>query len=513
MNRRQFLGLTAGLAALAGLAGSVPVAATAADIYPTAWCPFEGGPGRTFWGDIFAMAHNLRDGKSFAVTTPTETCDVVIFGAGVSGLTAAYLLRDKDVVILEKDPQPNGTAKAAYWEGVHYPLGAIYYTEPEGELTAFYKEIGIPIMEIPRPVDVLLAGGQRLEEFFGPGIRNGPWSPQVRRSFERAWKHFNDFNKDPDAPQIPPEDSHPKAFELDKVTFAEYCKDYEEPVRQLLDEYTRSCWGVTADKVSAFGVINFLASEFVPTYTSPDGNGIFAETLASKVKNRIRTDCFVSRVTQQNGVIEVTYQQNGQPRALRAKSAIVATPKHIASYYLQGLEPERIDAIRKMRYGSYMSGSIYVDHPIEWQGWDFWSMGRWYSDILVTDWILKAQGKTLDPQRKTVLVASLPMGESEGRAELLAGNYDAFDARLRADLAKDFPGIERHIVGTRFARYGHGMALCYPGFMSNIAPVLRKPWGRVAFAHCDITGMPCVEAAVHTAMRAARLVKNDFKEA
>ncbi len=99
------------------------------------------------------------------------------------------------------------------------------------------------------------------------------------------------------------------------------------------------------------------------------------------------------------------------------------------------------------------------------------------------------------------------MGEQEGRAALLTGDVRAFDARLRSDLEKDFPGIGRHIVGTRFARYGHGMAIPYPGFMRNVAPVLRRPWGRVFFAHCDTTGLAAVEGAIITAMEAARQIR------
>jgi len=52
-------------------------------------------------GEHFDICHQMRDARVFKAATSARH-DVAILGGGVSGLTAAYLLRDQDF-ILEKE--------------------------------------------------------------------------------------------------------------------------------------------------------------------------------------------------------------------------------------------------------------------------------------------------------------------------------------------------------------------------------------------------------------------------
>ncbi len=89
-------------------------------------------------GETYEICHRLRDGGEFPPPSRHGCHDVVIVGGGLSGLTAAYRLRDRDVLILEKEPDWGGNAQFADDHGQRYALGAAFLESHDaaGELRA-----------------------------------------------------------------------------------------------------------------------------------------------------------------------------------------------------------------------------------------------------------------------------------------------------------------------------------------------------------------------------------------
>jgi NADPH-dependent 2,4-dienoyl-CoA reductase/sulfur reductase-like enzyme len=61
-------------------------------------------------GEHFEICHKIRDGHAFAHPPVTKRCGVLIVGGGISGLSAAYYLRQYDFILLEKEPHWGGNA-------------------------------------------------------------------------------------------------------------------------------------------------------------------------------------------------------------------------------------------------------------------------------------------------------------------------------------------------------------------------------------------------------------------
>lgn len=56
--------------------------------------------------------------------------DVIIVGAGLAGLSAAYALRDKDIIVLEQKTNAGGRVLTREKMGVSYEIGAVFAIEP-----------------------------------------------------------------------------------------------------------------------------------------------------------------------------------------------------------------------------------------------------------------------------------------------------------------------------------------------------------------------------------------------
>ena len=56
--------------------------------------------------------------------------DVVIVGAGLAGLSAAFALRDQRVLLLEREAHPGGRVLTGSSHGIAYDLGAVFAFDP-----------------------------------------------------------------------------------------------------------------------------------------------------------------------------------------------------------------------------------------------------------------------------------------------------------------------------------------------------------------------------------------------
>jgi len=135
-----------------------------------------------------------------------------------------------------------------------------------------------------------------------------------------------------------------------------------------------------------------------------------------------------------------------------------------------------------------------------------------------------AASKTIGPDSPTVLTLYVPLfypGLStmdqgqKGRLELISTPFKAYEAQIREQFVDMFSGSGfdalRDIAGLILNRWGHAYVNPGPGFYfgkdGELPPqqVLRqRPFGRIAFAHCDLTGYPYHPNSIQEGQRAMR---------
>lgn len=448
-------------------------------------------------GESFERCHMVRDGAAIESGPITGSADVVIVGGGPSGLSAAYRLRDRDVVVLEKEQVLGGNCTLYEWEGVRMASGGAFYTESETKLVALLDEIGARGAKI-EGTDSLIIEGEPVTDFFREGVSKLRLPTRVkddlRRSYEEVVKIY---------------EKRPKKA-LDAVPFSTLLEPYAPEVREFWDRFGRSNWG--SDAANTSGYIGAQAYTWAggmqdPRWTHPGGLAGAAQILGEVVKRslgeRLITGAAVYRVEREGkGAAEraiVRYHKDGQVHAIRARAVILAIPKLFAKMIVPGLPDSQLADMRATRYEPFVVLNVCLSSPGPDPAYDNWFLDTPFTDFIVADWIVHA-GKG-PPDRKTALSVYWPLREEE-RALLLVDPVLLDMADRAVDhLERHFPGLRSKIAEVHLFRRGHAMFASTPGRLSWVDRVSR-PFGPIFFAHTDSAEFASFDGGLEAADKA-----------
>lgn len=445
-------------------------------------------------GESYAVCHSVRDGQSLATAPVGASHDVVIVGGGPSGLCSAYRLRDLDLLLLEKEERFGGNCVLDEWRGVRMSTGGAFYTRSEGSLVSLFDEIGAKGLKVEGG-DTLVIHGQPTRDFFRAGADHLPLPKPVREDFKRSRE---DLLK-----RL--EKSKPE--ELDAVPFAELLKPYAVEVRRFWDSFGPSNWG--GDAANTSGLVGCASYKWAggaddPRWTFPGGMAGGAHHLAgwleARLKDRMKLGAATYRIEPDGKGAVVRYLEKGEPRAVRARTVIVAVPKFYASHVVAGLPAAQLAAMQSIRYAPYPVFNVCLESPGPEPAYDNFFIDTPFTDFIPADWIL--HGGKGPKDRPTALTVYHPLPE-ERRADLLDEEtvLDMADA-VAENLERHFPGTIAKIAEVRAFRRGHPMYISAPGASARQEQA-RQSLGPIHFANTDSdVGVSSFAGALDAAERA-----------
>jgi hypothetical protein len=510
MDRRTFLKQTlvlAGLTTAWTLGGSLSGCQTQ---IPPHRCKV-----RPWTGDNFVPMHRIRD-KQVAKVLPVPTREVktVIVGGGLTGLTAAYHLKNEPYLLLEREERLGGNAKSGLYEGVPYGEGSAYIVDTQGRIGAFYKDLGLDLTPMKHPDNLYQEGTNWTDAE----------SSHFAQDYARLKAHLSTLLKHPDFPTIPLDQTSEASLKLDDITFSAYLKplNLSSEYLSMIEQYCYSALGGSLDEVSAFAGINFYSEICGETVAFSGGNGAITQAIVEKLNfnsdnPRVQTGVSVFAL-QYKGPQEVwvSYFENEQPErvhTIRCQKVILATPWLIARRLL----PELFSTLPNPQYGSYLVGNVCLkqrpnDLP---HTYDHWlkatpangKYGLNLSDVVQADAAFWARGLGQKDHGPMVLTVYAPFkNASKGRLQLFQGNVQAMAEALAQELQKRFNLPQEDIQEIRLTRYGHQLFISTPGTiraLKSFQPVWKDV---VRWAHSERQGLPCVENAVTEGMAASTWV-------
>jgi len=431
-------------------------------------------------GEHFEVCHQVRDGHHFDLPAANTKADIVIVGGGVAGLSAAYFLRGKDWLLVEKEDHFGGNAYQEEYDGQPFATGSAYaYRGDEGDQLASEIGLKLPLVNMPDPT---LVNKTYVPDTWKTGISQLPYSKEVVASFKK-------FREDVLKMKI-----GERMADLDALPFSNFMSGYAPEVQQWWDIFGPSNWGATTRDTSAYvGLYNandlFIGGDGKRVIL-PGGLGCIThklvEVLEPHYKDRMLGNAAVVAVVPEKNSVSITYMREGQLTTVSAKAVLMCTPKHITSRIVHGLPLQQRTAMRRTRFAPYPVVNLIFDKPVYNRGYDNWCPGNSFTDFIVADWTVR---NTPGYQQKNNILSFYTPLREEQRATLLEEqSCQALAARVLADFQKILPEFNVDPLEVRIYRRGHPMFMSTPGQYTQNRIAAAQPMDRIFFGNADSGG-------------------------
>lgn len=531
-------GRRAFLKVLAGATGAAGIATAAAYFGFTHRSQNVGGQ---LLGPSAHLGHRLRQPSAGHSSGPVETIETVIVGGGIAGLSAAWWLHRngyREFVLLEIEPHVGGNAAYGRNAVSAYPWGAHYLPLPGRDAQLVHRlleEIGVIKGRdaAARPIyDELHVCADPQERLYLQGRWQEGVLPQMALT-ESDQRQYDDFFRTMErykkmrgrdgrrAFTIPLDLSSrdPELQALDRISMAEFMARRgwnSKYLRWYVNYGCRDDYGLGFDKVSAWAGIHYFAARDAVAanvdggslLTWPEGNGWLVERLRERVAPHIRTDAMVLAIENGTGEASLEYEAVTARRTtrVRARHVILAAPRFVAAHVIRGLDANRYGVPAGLAYTPWLVANITLNRlpagagaPLSWDNVSYHSDSLGY--IVATHQALRAFPK------QTVITYYRPLdaiAEREARSVALANQHADWVPGIAADLERMHRGITEDIAAVDIWIWGHGMSGPRVGFLWGEARRrIQQSFGRVHFAHSDMSGISIFEEAQYRGVQAA----------
>jgi glycine/D-amino acid oxidase-like deaminating enzyme len=463
----------------------------------------------SFVNDSHLAGHRLRDRTLTTAPKHTVKQPIVIIGAGIAGLSAAWRLRKRgfhDFIVLEMEKQAGGNSRWSENEFTAYPWAAHYLPVPNlksalvrelmTDLGAFKDGIWEERFLCFSPQERLFIHG-RWQEGIEPEIGA---TRQDRSDFKRFHDLMSEFRAS--GQFTIPAELGAKPSRLDTICMRDWLLQQKLSSAYLhwyVDYACRDDYGAHAADTSAWAGVHYFASrehEDKGPFTWPEGNGWIVRGLLTKVGAHVRTGVPVARIAPTGRDVVVSTAGT----AYRANAVIFAAPTFLARYLVDN------GPAVPFQYSPWLTANLTIDRlPVEKHSETAWDNVIYGSPSL--GYVVATHMSLRTHIERTVwtwyhALASGPAAQN--RRLLLDKDWAYWKEFILNDLSRAHPDIGECVSRIDIMRMGHAMARPVPGsIFSEARERLLRPNGNIIYANSDLSGFSIFEEAQYRGVKAA----------
>ena len=432
--------------------------------------------------------------------TNGERPNVIVVGAGIAGLSAAYALQKRGVrvQVLERETTPGGRIRSERHGGFVVDRGAQFIASSYRNMRALVDELGLR----PRVKRLATGRGATLRDgkfvssdytglkaiLYARDLSLGSKLRLPRLLWElRRHRALLDFYHIERAAPLDDQSAHDWALR----------RFGREVLDELIEPPFASTFTVLPENLSrafVLATIHYMFSGF-RLYAFEGGNGLLTQTLAAKLP--VRTGVEVARVTPSAEGAQVRLASG---ETLAAGAVVVATPGNHVARLCAGLTDEERRFFEGVRYARSIIAFVMTSTTEADPGLYGVGIGRREG--------VRLYGMALENPKPGAVPAGKTMFNCAFSEEYAAELFDRPDsevvAALHGELRKlPLRGLDKtegHVVH----RWPELVPQFYPGYIRSLAAFKsrRQRSGRLFFAGDYLAG-PYTEAALTSGLRAA----------